>query len=138
MQSEKLRELIQQLIRQELAEMSTSAAVAPYATPNAFRPKKKKKKDDDELKLSAGMSVVKEGYYEWKKDETLSTKQKLAKSMTEIRNRITEIEKIVKHNVKLKNETAFKSNQYYKRTKGALHKISEKLMRLSTRVKDLV
>ena len=58
--------------------------------------------------------------------------------MSEIRNKITEIEKIVKHNVKLKNETRFKSDQYYKRTKGALNKISEKLMRLSTKIKDLV
>lgn len=123
------------MIRKELAEMSTSGAAAPYATPNAFTDKEK---DKDELKLSDGMSVVEEGYYHWRNDDSLSTKQKIAKSMTEIRNKISEIEKIVKHNVKLKNETKFKSDQYYKRTKGALHKISEKLMRLSTRIKDLV
>jgi ribosomal 50S subunit-associated protein YjgA (DUF615 family) len=68
----------------------------------------------------------------------MSTKQKLAKSMTEIRNRMTEIEKLVKYNVKLKNEMRFESASYMKRTKIALTKISEKLVRLSHKVKDLV
>ena len=95
-------------------------------------------KDEDDLKLSAGMSVVKENYWHYRNDESLSTKQKLAKSMTEIRNRITEIERLVKYNVKLKNEMRFESAQYMKRTKTALGKISEKLIRLSTKVKDLV
>ena len=58
--------------------------------------------------------------------------------MTEIRNRIIEIEKLVKYNVKLKNEMRFQSDNYMKRTKMALSKISEKLVRLSHKVKDLV
>ena len=67
-------------------------------------------KDEDELKLSKGMSVVKENYWHFRNDESMSTKQKLAKSMTEIRNRMTEIEKLVKYNVKLKkvNKILFK------------------------------
>jgi len=142
MQSKKLKELIRTIIQQELKEMSVTGGIdggaGPPKTPYAFRDPKDKDKDEDDLKLSKGMSVVKENYYQWKKDDTLSTKQKIAKSMSEIRNKITEIEKIVKHNVKLKNETRFKSDQYYKRTKGALNKISEKLMRLSTKIKDLV
>lgn len=141
MQSKKLKELIRTIIQQELKEMSVTGGIdggaGPPKTPYAFRDPKDKDKDEDDLKLSKGMSVV-ENYYQWKKDDTLSTKQKIAKSMSEIRNKITEIEKIVKHNVKLKNETRFKSDQYYKRTKGALNKISEKLMRLSTKIKDLV
>ena len=84
------------------------------------------------------MSVVKENYWHYRNDDSMSTKQKLAKSMTEIRNKITEIEKLVKYNVKLKSEMKFQSDSYMKRTKVALNKISEKLTRLGTKVKDLV
>ncbi len=132
----KLKEFIRQLVQQQLKEMSTSAAAGPYATPYAFQdPKKKKKKKD--YKLSKGMSIT-ENYHTWKKDDSLSTKQKLGHSMREIRNRMTEIEKLVKYNVKLKNETKFQSKSYWKNTTKALNKISEKLVRLSTQIKDLV
>ena len=83
------------------------------------------------------MSIT-ENYHAWKKDDSLSTKQKLGHSMREIRNRMTEIEKLVKYNVKLKNETKFQSKSYWKNTTKALNKISEKLVRLSTQIKDLV
>ena len=137
-----LREMIRQLIRKELAEASVTGNIdggeGPPKTPYAFRDPKDDDKDEDDLKLSDGMSVVKENYWHYRNDESLSTKQKLAKSMTEIRNRITEIERLVKYNVKLKNEMRFESAQYMKRTKTALGKISEKLVRLSLKVKDLV
>ena len=68
----------------------------------------------------------------------MTTKQKLAASMTNIREALSMIERSVKYNVKLKNEMKFESDNYMKRTKNALNKISEKLIRLSTRVKDLV
>ena len=134
--------MIRELIRKELAEASVTGNIdggeGPPKTPYAFRDPKDDDKDENDLKLSAGMSVVKENYWHYRNDESLSTKQKLAKSMTEIRNRITEIERLVKYNVKLKNEMRFESAQYMKRTKTALGKISEKLVRLSLKVKDLV
>ncbi len=142
LKNKKLVELLKKLIRKELKEMSVTGGIdggeGPPKTPYAFRNPKDDDKDEDDLKLSAGMSVVKENYWHFRNDESLSTKQKLAKSMTEIRNRITEIEKLVKYNVKLKNEMRFESARYMKRTKTALGKISEKLVRLSHKVKDLV
>ena len=109
--------MIRELIRKELAEASVTGNIdggeGPPKTPYAFSGGRKKDKD--------------------KKDKIT-----LAKSMTEIRNRITEIERLVKYNVKLKNEMRFESAQYMKRTKTALGKISEKLVRLSLKVKDLV
>lgn len=136
MQLDKLREYIRELIKKELAEINTTGSVGgSYNTPNAFSDKDK---DEEELKLSDGMEVVKENYYAWRNDESMSTKQKLAKSMTEIRDGITMLEKAVKYNVKLKNEMKFESDQYMKRTKNALGKISEKLLRLSARVKDMI
>lgn len=136
MQYEKLREIIRKMVREELKEFNTTASVGgSYNTPNAFS---KKEKDEEELKLSDGMEVVKENYWHYRNDESMSTKQKLAKSMTNIREALKMIERSVKYNVKLKREMQFESDNYMKRTKVAINKISEKLMRLSTRVKDLV
>ena len=140
--NKKLVELLKKLIRKELKELSVTGGIdggaGPPKTPYAFRDPKDDEKDEDDLKLSAGMSVVKENYWHFRNDESMSTKQKLAKSMTEIRNRIIEIERLVKYNVKLKKEMRFESENYMKRTKIALSKISEKLERLSHKVKDLV
>lgn len=142
LKSKRLAEFIKELIRKELKEMSSTGGIdggeGPPKTPYAFRDPEDEEKDDDDLKLSTGMSVVKENYWHYRNDDTMSTKQKLAKSMTEIRNKIVEIEKLVKYNVKLKNEMKFQSDSYMKRTKVALNKISEKLTRLGTKVKDLV
>ena len=142
LKNKKLVEFLKARIRKELKEMSATGGIdggeGPPKTPYAFRDPKDDEKDEDELKLSKGMSVVKENYWHFRNDESMSTKQKLAKSMTEIRNRMTEIEKLVKYNVKLKNEMRFESASYMKRTKIALSKISEKLVRLSHKVKDLV
>ena len=140
--NKKLVELLKKLIRKELKELSVTGGIdggaGPPKTPYAFRDPKDDEKDEDDLKLSAGMSDVKENYWHFRNDESMSTKQKLAKSMTEIRNRIIEIERLVKYNVKLNKEMRFESENYMKRTKIALSKISEKLVRLSHKVKDLV
>ena len=83
MQYEKLKEIIRNMVREELKEFNTTASVGgSYNTPNAFA---KKEKDEEELKLSDGMEVVKENYWHYRNDESMSTKQKLAKSMTNIR-----------------------------------------------------
>jgi uncharacterized protein YaaR (DUF327 family) len=135
-QNKKLVELIRKMIQQEIEEMNTTASVGGgYSTPHAFR---SDEKDDEELKLSDGMSVVKENYYQWRNNEDLTTKQKIARSMVAIRDSIDLIDKAVKYNVRLKTEMAFESDSYMDRTKVALNKISEKLIRLSQRVKDLV
>ena len=135
-QNKKLVELIRKMIQQEIEEMNTTASAGgEYSTPHAFR---NNEKDDEELKLTNGMSVVKENYYQWRNNEDLSTKQKIARSMVAIRDSIDLIDKAVKYNVKLKTEMQFESGSYMERTKVALNKISEKLIRLSTRVKDLV
>ena len=142
MQLDKLREFIRELIKKELAEASVTGNIdggeGPPRTPYAFKDPKDDDKDEDDLKLSDGMAIVKENYYAWRNDDSMTTKQKLAKSMTEIRDGITMLERAVKYNVKLKREMKFESDQYMKRTKVALGKISEKLLRLSARVKDMI
>ena len=142
MQLAKLREFIRELIKKELEESSVTGGIdggaGPAKTPFAFKDTKEDDKNEEDLKLSDGMSIVKENYYAWRNDESMTTRQKLAKSMTEIRDSITMLERAVKFNVKLKNEMRYESDQYMKRTKNALGKISEKLLKLSTRVKDMI
>ncbi len=130
-----LKKYIRELIRKELEEASVTGNIAGYKTPHAFS---NDEKDEDDLKLSAGMEVVKENYWQYRNDENFTTKQKLAKSMANIRDSITMIERAVKYNIKLKSEMKFESADYMKRTKVALNRISEKLLRLSTKVKELV
>ena len=124
--NQKLIEFIKDLIRNEILEMSSTAtAGGEYSTPKAFK-KDNKEKDDEELKLSDGMSVIrsmvkaelKENYWHYRNDESMTTKQKLAASMTNIREALSMIERSVKYNVKLKNEMKFESDNYMKRTKN--------------------
>ena len=104
---DKLKEIIRELIKQELEEVSTSAATPGYQTPYAFsggrkKDKKKKKKRDTG---STGYSYVSEGrYHQYRNDESMTPKQKIGRSMREIRDSLNNLDKLVKMNVRLKNE----------------------------------
>ena len=81
---------------------------------------------------------VNEGkYHDWRNDETLSPKQKIGKSMMEVRDTLRELEKMVKMNVRLKNKLNVDSRGYWKRTHSALQKISERLVKLANKVGQL-
>ena len=65
---DKLKEIIRELIKNELEEASTSANVPGYQTPYAFRGKRKKDKDKEKkiATNSTGYDRVNEGSYEEK------------------------------------------------------------------------
>ena len=67
-------------------------------------------------------------YHDWRNDESLTPKQKIGKSMREIRDALNELDKTVKMNLKLKTELKMKSEDYWKNTHKALTKISERLV----------
>ena len=104
---DKLKEIIRELIRKELSEASVTGDIAGYQTPYAFtgksaKGKKKKKKISTN---STGYNVVKEGkYHDYRNDESLTPKQKIGRSMREIRDSLNELNKLVKMNVRQKNE----------------------------------
>ena len=137
---DKLKEIIRELIRNELEEASTSSATPGYQTPMAFsggrsKDKKKKKKISTN---STGYDVVREGkYHDYRNDESLSPKQKIGRSMREIRDSLNELNKLVKMNVRLKNELKVDSRSYWKNTHKALNKISERLVKLANKVGQL-
>jgi len=81
---------------------------------------------------------VNEGkYHDYRNDESLSPKQKIGYSMREVRDKLNELDKLVKMNVRLKNEIGVDSTSYWKRTHGAMKKISERLVKLANKVGQL-
>ena len=137
---DKLKEIIRELIKNELDEASTSSATPGYQTPMAFSGgrKKDKKKKKNISTNSTGYNVVKEGkYHNYRNDESMTPKQKIGYSMREVRDSLQQLEGLVKMNVKLKNELKVNSQSYWKNTHKALNKISERLVKLANKVGQL-
>ena len=153
------RKLVRELVRQELDEANSTASVGgSYNTPHAFGGSNKKGKgkgkagytgghddptdgtghfiaDDPKLRKE---SVVNEGrYHAWRNDDSKTPKQKIGMAMRETRDNLTELERMVNYNVKLKNELKVDSRDYWKNTHKALSKISERLVRLANKVGQL-
>ena len=81
---------------------------------------------------------VNEGrYHDYRNDESLTPKQKIGYSMREVRDKLNELDRLVKMNVRLKNEIGVDSTSYWKRTHSAMKKISERLVKLANKVGQL-
>ena len=76
-------------------------------------------------------------YHDWRNDESLTPKQKVGKSVREIRDALNELDKTVKMNLKLKTELNMSSQDYWKNTHKALTKISERLVKMANKVGNL-
>ena len=81
---------------------------------------------------------VNEGkYHDYRNDETMPPKQKIGRSMMEVRDTLKTLESIVGMNIRLKNEIGVDSTSYWKRTHVAMKKISERLVKLANKVGQL-
>ena len=86
----------------------------------------------------ANLESVNEGrYHDWRNDESMTPKQKVGRSMREIRDALNELDKTVKMNLKLKTELKIKSEDYWKNTHKALTKISERLVKMANKIGNL-
>ena len=138
-----LQEYIREIIKQELEEASVTGGIdggeGPPKTPYAFSGGRKKDKEkEDKIAKASGYMKVSEGkYHDYKKDESMTPKQKIGKSMREVKNSLNELSKLIDMNVKLKNELNVDSQSYWKNTHKALHKISERLVKLANKVGQL-
>ena len=141
----------------DIEEMSTSAGAGGYETPNAFgelgddtiemlgykKVKKVKKEVKKPVKESEFMRLSKElylneiSYNEYRKDPIASPKAKINNSINYINRGLKEIEKVVNHNVRLKQEMGVDNNVYWKSSRENLSKISERLLRVSKQLKEL-
>ena len=86
---------------------------------------------------SENESINEGKYHEYRNDDTLSPKQKIGYSMREVRDKLNELDKLVKMNVRLKNEVGVNSTDYWKNTHNAMKKISERLVKLANKVGQL-
>jgi len=81
---------------------------------------------------------VNEGkYHDYRNDESMTPKQKIGRSMMEVRDTLKTLESIVGMNIRLKNEIGVDSTSYWKRTHVAMKKISERLVKLANKVGQL-
>jgi len=76
-------------------------------------------------------------YHDWRNDESMTPKQKVGRSMREIRDALNELDKTVKINLKLKTELNMNSKDYWKNTHKALTKISERLVKMANKIGNL-
>ena len=76
-------------------------------------------------------------YHDWRNDESLTPKQKIGRSIREVKNSLNELDKTIKMNQRLKSELKVDSKDYWKTTHKALSSISERLVRLASRVGNL-
>ena len=141
---EVLRNYIREIIKQELDEASVTGNIdggeGPPKTPYAFQSKRKKDKEKENkiATNSTGYKKISEGkYHDYRNDDTLTAKQKIGRSMREVRDSLNGLERLVKMNVRLKNELNVDSRSYWKNTHKALHKISERLVKLANKVGQL-
>ena len=135
-----LREIIRELIKKEIDEATTTGNIAGYETPMAFTggKGKGKKKKREIATNSTGYNVVKEGkYHDYRNDDTLTPKQKIGRSMREVRDNLLNLEGLVKMNIRLKNELNVDSRSYWKNTHKALNNIRERLVKLANKVGQL-
>ena len=155
---EKLRAAIRKMIQQELDEISTTGNVAGYNIPMAFQgnnPKNKARKKGIATQL--GMQLTPRGekdldrpadkmenlaeakvkYHEYKKDESATPHQKIAKAISEVNKSLQEIERMIKMNARLQSESGIASEALWKRTQQGLIKLEARLIQVANKVREI-
>ena len=155
---EKLKELIRKIIEEELNEISTSAGAGAYLTPMAFRGNKQKNiakmrnvatqmgyklspRGEKELNRPAdkmeNIAEAKVRYHEYKKDESATPTQKIAKAISEANRNLEEVERVIRMNTRLQKESGIASEALYRRTQQGLLKLEARLLHLAGKVRDI-
>lgn len=154
-ESEEYREFVEEIA---LDEMSTTASVPGYQTPNAFSPSEKefekhskesaetqgytvvpkKSKKNFESIYKQAMNVINEGTYnEFRKDETRSSNRKINDSIKNINRTIYEVERVVEHALRLKTEMNVDQRTLWGESMNRLRKISERINRITKKIHEL-
>jgi len=155
---EKLRSYIRKVLQEELDEISTTGNVAGYNIPMAFQgnnPKNKARKkgiatqlgmqltprgEKDLDRPADKMENIAEGkmrYHEYKKDESASPTQKIAKAISEVNRTLEEMERVLRMNTRLQKESGIASEALYRRTQQGLLKLEARLLHLAGKVRDI-
>ena len=76
-------------------------------------------------------------YYKYKNDPTATPHQKIAKAISELNKSLHEVERALKINARLKNESGIASEQLWKRTQQGLIKLESRLLNIATRIREI-
>jgi hypothetical protein len=132
------------VVDEEIDEQNVTGAIAGYNTPNAFSTKAqaKKKKNMKYESVQAAMdqkyAAMIESYSKFSTGNPKSTpSQTVNGTIKEVAKKLQEIEQLVKYTSRLKNESGIAGSTYGKSTHNALKKISERLLKISERVRSL-
>lgn len=135
-----VKEIILEIEQEELEEITTTGNVAGYDTPAAFTKPGSEKKKNKRLEKATGGTIVntldENRWLQLKREET-SPKAKLGKGISNIRKQLSEIETFLNWYSKIKSESGLKKEEYWKRTNANLHKIRERLMNISEKIRGL-
>jgi len=132
------------VVDEEIDEQNVTGAIAGYNTPNAFSTKaqEKKKKNMKYESVQAAMdqkyAAMIESYSKFSIGNPKSTpSQTVNGTIKEVAKKLQEIEQLVKYTSRLKNESGIAGSTYGKSTHNALKRISERLLKISERVRSL-
>ncbi len=90
------------------------------------------------LKIDSQLeNLIEATYRAYRKDETFSAKKKVNLAIKEINRKLYEVEHLVNQNTKLKMEMGIGQGQYWESTKVRFGKISERMLKISRKIKEL-
>ena len=156
MNEKHFRELIREVIRKELDELTTTGSVAGYLTPHAFAGKslisKKKiravaeklgwkltKRGKEALNRKVD-EIINEGtskYYKFRNDQEKTARQKIGLSVRETKKALGQVNAQLKILSRYKNEFGYTADNYWKRTLKDIYRIEEKLVKISQKLREL-
>jgi len=91
-----------------------------------------------DYKSPSGYSIEEAvSYRDYKKDPTSTPSQKVNAGIMEVNRMLSEMEKIVHNNLRLKTEMGVQSNHFWKSTSTRFSKINERIVRISNKLKEL-
>ena len=140
----KLKQQQAALEEEELGEQNVTGAIAGYQTPYAFstraqaKKKKKMKYESVQRAMDQKYAAMIESYSKFATGNPKSTpSQTVNGTIKEVAKKLQEIEQLVRYTSRLKTESGIAGSTYGKSTHNALTKISERLIKISERVRSL-
>jgi hypothetical protein len=149
MKSNELESIIRNLVREKLKEealeeITATANVAGYNTPNAFKKTDGTDSDEttddsfvDRINQSTGYKRVNENRYHQLRKEDSTPNQKIGLGLRNVRKQLSEIEKFIEWYSKIKTESGLEKAGYWKRTHRNLNGIKERLNKITEKIHSL-
>lgn len=145
-QIEEVRKYIKKLKK----EGSTTAGVPGYQTPKAFTGDEDGEGASDLARITRAtgydikakktrnhsIDLHEVSYKEFKMDDTKSTVKKVNESIIEVNRKLREIDRLISHSTKLKNESNLDDSVLWKKTNEALIRIARRMSEVAKKTKQ--